>query len=287
MTAALGALVANRVSTPLYLDIRDIFTDTMQDILAGRALRHLVPFFKKIERYTVRSSERINLVSGGFEEHFRALAPDREFTVYTNGIDEEFLDIYFANPIPNPRPVILYAGNIGEGQGLHRVLPEAARQLVGRAKFLVIGDGGARIKLERAILLSGIDNIEVVPPVPRAQLLQFYKKADVLFLHLNDYDAFRRVLPSKIFEYAATGKPILAGVGGYAREFISKNISNAVVFNPCDPRGLMEGFGKLKHGLVTRKDFIRRFSRTRIMADMARDILSLSQKAKKTVDRPE
>jgi len=31
--------------------------------------------------------------------------------------------------------------------------------------------------------------------------------ADVLFLHLNAYKAFEKVLPSKIFEYAATGRP--------------------------------------------------------------------------------
>ena len=43
---------------------------------------------------------------------------------------------------------------------------------------------------------------------------------DVLFLHLNDYSAFRKVIPSKIFEYAATGKPIVAGVSGYAAEFL-------------------------------------------------------------------
>ena len=49
-----------------------------------------------------------------------------------------------------------------------------------------------------------------------------YDKASILFLHLNDYEAFYKVLPSKIFEYATTGKPIIAGVNGFAKDVISK-----------------------------------------------------------------
>ena len=61
--------------------------------------------------------------------------------------------------------------------------------------------------------------MQIIDPVSRSDLFDEYKNADVLFLHLNDYAAFRKVLPSKIFEYAATGKPILAGVAGYMQNF--------------------------------------------------------------------
>ena len=45
MTAALGAYVSRRLRVPLYLDMRDIFTDVMRDLLKGSALRLLLPFF--------------------------------------------------------------------------------------------------------------------------------------------------------------------------------------------------------------------------------------------------
>ena len=275
MTAALGAVAAKRVSAPLYLDIRDIFTDTMQDLLAGRSVRHIIPLFKVIERFTFRSATKINIVSGGFENYFRALVPRGRFSMFTNGIDEDFLGVSFVNQKPNPHPLILYAGNIGEGQGLHRVVPEAARRLEGEADFLIIGDGGAREKLEEALIRNKVSNVNLESPVPRVKILELYRQADYLFLHLNDHKAFHKVLPSKIFEYAATGKPILAGVNGYARKFIMENVSNVEVFNPCDSEGLVRSFKSLQPGVTPREDFIRRFSRTSISADMAKDILSL------------
>ncbi|MGB0538813.1 MAG: glycosyltransferase [Alloalcanivorax venustensis] len=36
MTGSLGALLARRLKAPLYLDIRDIFVDTMKDVLPGK-----------------------------------------------------------------------------------------------------------------------------------------------------------------------------------------------------------------------------------------------------------
>ncbi len=275
MTAALGALVSKRLAAPLYLDIRDIFTDTMQDVLAGRALRHIIPIFKVVERYALRSAAKINIVSEGFEDYFRALVPDRRFSIFTNGIDDDFLHVSFVNPKPNPLPIILYAGNVGEGQGLHRVVPEAARRLEGYAEFLIVGDGGARTDLESALSKAGVGNVRIEHPVTRSVLIDLYRQADFLFLHLNDHEAFHKVLPSKIFEYAATGKPILAGVKGYARKFIEDNVENATVFDPCDVKGLVDAIGLLRPGVISREDFIRRFSRSNISAAMARDILAL------------
>ena len=68
MTASLGALVVKRNKTPLYLDIRDIFTDTMSDVLAKPLNIAILPFFRRLERYTFSSATVINLVSKGFED---------------------------------------------------------------------------------------------------------------------------------------------------------------------------------------------------------------------------
>ena len=39
---------------------------------------------------------------------------------------------------------ILYAGNLGEGQGLHKIIPESAKKLEGKFEFVIIGDGGMK-----------------------------------------------------------------------------------------------------------------------------------------------
>ena len=279
MTAALGARVAKGLNAPLYLDIRDLFTDTMADVLAGSPLKALLPGFRWVEHSTFQAANRLNVVSAGFLPHLRQVAGERDYRTFTNGIDSEFLGLDFDSERTEGRsePLILYAGNIGEGQGLHEVIPEAARRLEGRARFRIIGDGGRRPVLEERLAQNGVSNVELLPPVQRSELMAHYREADILFLHLNDHAAFRKVLPSKVFEYAATGKPVLAGVGGFAAEFIEREIPGVAVFSPCSAEGLVDGFERLE-GLsspVERAEFKTKYAREAIMREMARDILEM------------
>lgn len=127
--------------------------------------------------------------------------------------------------------------------------------------------------MESAVRAAGVDNVRIEPPVPRQQLFERYRQADYLFLHLNAYQAFEKVLPSKIFEYAATGKPILAGVAGHAAEFLTQEVENAAVFPPGDVDGGERAFAKLSPQMTERSGFVQRFMRTKIMTEMAKDIL--------------
>lgn len=279
MTAVLGAYVARRGQTPLYLDIRDLFTDTMGDLLKGRLLRHVLPVFGWLEEWALRQAARINLVSAGFLPHIRSLVPSSEVSLFPNGIDEAFLDSDFSSTHRKGEslPLILYAGNMGDGQGLHRVIPGAARRLEGEARFLMIGTGGKRTELERALEQAGTKNVDLVEPIDRCELLGYYREADVLFLHLNDYPAFRRVLPSKIFEYAATGKPVVAGVKGEAAEFLEREVAGSFIFPPCDADAMVKQVQEaVRHGPKDRAEFRARFARSAIMDSMARDVLDLA-----------
>lgn len=279
MTAALGAEVARRAKAPLYLDIRDLFADTMGDLLSASPLRVLLPFFRAIENWTLKRADRVNLVSSGFLDHAVAVVPKHRYRLFTNGIDDAFLEGDFDRPsdIAQSVPLIVYAGNIGDGQGLHRILPRVAGLLNGRARFRIVGDGGRRKELESALSDQQAPNVDILPPVARLELNKHYRDADMLFLHLNDYDAFHKVLPSKIFEYAATGKPILAGVAGHAADFLRREVPGAAVFDPCDPEGMVKAFDHLLSvgAKVDRQDFCETYGRRAIMSRMATDLLDL------------
>lgn len=287
MTAALAALCARRAGAKLYLDIRDLFTDTIGDVFPSAYAWLLKAAFMRLERWTVRSADKVNLVSRGFAGHFAERYPRLALSFVTNGIDPEFIGSPSAAPEralargqARTRPLrVLYAGNIGEGQGLHHVLPMLAIRLAGRAEFKVIGDGGRRDQLTAALAAAGCHNVALQPPVARSSLLQEYRAADVLFLHLNDHDAFKKVLPSKIFEYAALGKPILAGVAGYAAEFIRQEVDNAAVFAPCDVDAAVRGLDSLRLAGAPRPAFVERYRRERLMQQLAADVRALAQSA--------
>lgn len=277
MTAALGAWIANLRKITLYLDVRDMFTDTMDDLLQGRPIKAVLPVFKVLERWTLKSAQRVNVVSPGMLPHMSRILPRHEVRAFTNGIDDDFLKLDFSSARNEP-PLIVYAGNMGDGQGLHKLIPKAAHMLGEQANFRLIGDGACRELLKKKIEQSGLTNVDLLPPVPRKQLYKHYCEADYLLLHLNDHAIFHQALPSKLFEYAATGKPILAGVSGYAVEFLSTEVPGAEVFAPCDAEDFVRAFKRIEgEHWVDREVFKEKFARRLIMQYMAKDILRVME----------
>lgn len=301
MIAVLGAWIAKRHGARFYLDVRDLFVDTIKDVLPRYLIWPAQCLFSALEYWAFNAAHHINLVSRGFESYLKIHYPNkRSLSWFTSGIDPEFLNLPISNHTSsatelgfddnalsegfcpaarrnlNDQPIltVLYAGNIGDGQGLHRIIPPLAQQLRDKVKFRIIGDGGRRIQLQAALEGLVLDNVEWIPPMSRSMLLNEYQQADILFIHLNDYPAFKKVLPSKIFEYAALGKPIWAGLSGYAAAFMAAEVGNVGIFAPCDVNDAMQKFSGLSFNHQTRTDFIQKYKREPIMQAMAQSVFS-------------
>ena len=276
-TAFLGYKIAKKSKAPLFLDIRDIFVDTMSDVLKPSVFKPIIiSFLKHIENKTFNYANHINLISEGFKEYFSKFK-NKSFSFFSNGIDNEFLkNDNSLNQIKNGNTkLIVYAGNIGEGQGLDKIVPQAAKKLGNNFTFLIYGDGGAKNKLQKEIDNLKVKNVILKDPVSRFELKSIYNTADYLFLHLNDYSAFKKVLPSKIFELATYPKTIIAGVSGYSAGFIKKEVPNSYVFNPCDIRSLV---GFLENDKTSsnfdRERFKTKFSRSTINKQLSANIIN-------------
>lgn len=277
MTASLGALVARWKDVPLYLDIRDIFVDTLGDVLPPRLARWTKGPFSALEQWTMSGASKINLVSEGFRDYFMSRHPSVPLTFFTNGIDDEFIDVGPAPPkAAGDATEVLYAGNIGEGQGLHLIIPALAQRMPD-TRFRIIGDGGRLRALQQEIAARNVTNVVLQAPVRRSDLVAASLRADVLFLHLNDYPAFQKVLPSKIFEYAALGKPVWAGVAGYSADFIQREIANAAIFPPCDVESAVRSFATLDLRPTPRPQFVARYARRNLARQFALDFLTSIQ----------
>lgn len=262
-TAYLGKVIAKKCNCPLFLDIRDIFVETMVDVLKHN------PFIKYVllksieflvERPTFKKAIHINLVSKGFESYFRKITKS-PLSFFPNGIDDAFLGLTAVTNNCDKVKIITYAGNIGEGQGLEKIIPECAELLGTSYLFKIIGDGGTRPLLEENVRKRNLNNVEIIKPMKRDELIEVYKKSHFLFLHLNNYKAFESVLPSKIFEYGATDLPMIAGVGGYAKQFINENVRNSFVFEPCDSKSLVFWLKGFQYNKFEREDFVKRYKR--------------------------
>ena len=280
-TAWLGARTKRDCGGKLVLDIRDIFTESIRDVLGPGRATWLVPILKVLERHILKAADAINVVSPGFVDYMHQHYRDVPLSLVTNGVDNEFANFRSASDGAgtNRDKVVLYAGNIGAGQALHKILPDAAAALVGDVRFITVGDGGRRRDLEKEIDVRGLQNIELHDPVDRGELIKLYAQASALLVHVDGLPAFDRVLPSKIFEYAATGKPIIAGVGSAAEKFLRLHVPGTYFFQRGQSSSLVQAIRDMNWSTVNRADFVAQFSRRRVMDEFASQMLQLGQQS--------
>lgn len=279
-TAFLGKRCAVKNHCPLYLDIRDIFVDTMKDIFKNKKIVRVTAgwVLGLIEKYTFKNANHINLISGGFKPYFEKYKKPT-YSEYSNGIDDVFIEAGKDASVDKGKPyIITYAGNMGSGQGLEKIIPEAAKKLGSDYQFRLIGDGGTRKKLEEKLNELNVENVELMNPVARKELIEYYKDSTFLFFHLNDLEAFKKVMPSKMFEYGAFDKPIIAGVGGYAAQFVEKNIPNHILFKPTDVDDFVSQMKNYQLKFERRDEFIQNFSRKSIDKKLAASIVGILKK---------
>ena len=83
-------------------------------------------------------------------------------------------------------------------------------------------------------------------------------------------------IPSKLFELSTYAKPIVAGVSGFPKIFIEKNLSGTFTFEPCCPSGLVESILRAQKNKtkINREVFIQNYSRKNINTKMSKSILN-------------
>ena len=81
------------------------------------------------------------------------------------------------------------------------------------------------------------------------------------------------MLPSKLFEYGATNIPVIAGVNGYAREFMGNYMKNDFVFDPGNSHQLCMYLQGHSYKLERRALFVNKFQRKNITGEIAKSVI--------------
>ena len=140
------------------------------------------------------------------------------------------------------KTVALYSGNIANKQGLEVVI-EAARLMQDRKDivFVICGEGPNRQNLEQ--LGSGLANVRFRDLQPENRIGDLLTMADIHLLP-QLHDAADLVLPSKLGNMLASGRPVIATVRpgtGIARELVDCGI----VVPPEVPEAIVSAIGAL------------------------------------------
>jgi hypothetical protein len=278
-TAFLGSRLARKNQAKLFLDIRDVFKETILDVykkskVISFLLNLILPFF---EKYTFNRASAINIVSPGFKDYFKNhnYGVNAKFYYNTNGIDEIFLENRPNHTIKkNKVKKIVYAGNIGSSQDLEKTLPATLDLLGKNYELHIYGDGSRKKNLVSELKNNNCSNIFIHNPIERNKLKEIYNDADILFFQLSKLDAFLRVIPSKLFEYSSFTKPIVAVVNGYCKDFIKTNLEGVFIAAPEDVNQIVKRINEIDLSLsYDRSKFINEFSRSKINSKFSKSIL--------------
>ncbi len=118
--------------------------------------------------------------------------------------------------------VVGYVGTLGMAHGLMGVLDTAEYLRGERVRFLLVGPGAEREMLMLEAARRGLENVTFISSQPKSMMPRVWSLVDVALVHLKDTPVFATVIPSKIFEAMASGKPVLlAAPEGQASELVA------------------------------------------------------------------
>ena len=270
-----GLAVARIKKATFVWDIRDITWGYAKDV-AGRS-RRLTFAARMLEKYMLHTLRRADLIVGASQGITRVLLEGgvesgRAITV-PNGISTDLLDAIVqgaAGEAENRRPVVAYAGVIGYNQSLG-VLLETARMLP-EIDFVLAGDGPELPLLKTKAGELGLGNVWFRGYLNREELLELYRRSDVLIAHVRSSPTIdATMIPIKLFEYMATGKPIIYAGRGAAAELL-EDIGCAVTVTPEDPAAMSTAIAELL-GDPERMRALGSRGRSRVRSDFHRDQL--------------
>lgn len=134
----------------------------------------------------------------------------------------------------------------GEFQKLHGIdyILEAA-SLLPDIKFRIVGKGREFISSRDKILTEGLHNIEFYSAVSYERLAELMSEASVCLGIFGKTQKAGMVIPHKVYEALAMGKPVITADTPAARDFL-ENGKTAVLCPPGDPQALAAEIQRLK-----------------------------------------
>lgn len=243
LAALAGLVLARRHGVPFFFEIRDLWPETLIQMGAlardGRASRAL----RALERYLCDSAAKVITTMPSATDYLASLGVDPQKVVWiSNGVEvERFSGLTSVAPEGRGTHLdFVYFGAFGTANALPVLVNGFARArrlgLPSNARLRLVGQGPEREKLERLVVDLGVQGaVSIEGPVLRTCIPDLAESADVLVVALLPLALYNYgVSLNKLFEYMASGRPIL--FAGHARG--NPVDEGGGVVTTCDPDGV-------------------------------------------------
>lgn len=249
-----GIVVAKKQNIPCITYVLDLWPDSLLVSKRIKQKSMIFRFFKRYSKKIYLNSSYIWVSSEEFIRYLTDLGCKTTNIIYIPNFYESELEsnqCEATRNLPNDKFNILFAGNIGKAQGLHKTVEIAklAKDLnISTFRFVIIGDGSYKKELLKSVHINSLHDYFIFKPrMCLTELIPYYKEADAFFFSLIDNKVIQKTLPGKVSGYMAFGKPIITDCVGESKNVLD-HYNGGVYFSDATS-GL-----KAIQGLISKDD---------------------------------
>jgi glycosyltransferase involved in cell wall biosynthesis len=221
--------------------------------------KFLQPIGKIIEGKNIRNANLVVAINEGLREYTIRMGAKPERTlVLRAGIDPQRYDpgidgrqIREEYGIGRADTVLFFMGWLYHFSGLQEVIEGLAKTDNKNTKLLIVGDGEAYNDLQIVINKHGMqDRVILTGKKPLHEIPKLIASSDLCLLPAHNNDIMGDIVPIKMYEYMAMGKPVISTkLPGIMKEF---GENNGVVYVDSPDEVLTKTTELIKNGEVGR-----------------------------------
>ncbi len=207
----LGLALKQTTHLPWVADFRDTWTyDPLDEVTAQSAIRLGIDRF--LERTLLRYTTRVTCVTDVAAQAIKSVCPDSRVTIIPNGYSADEIAVHDQS-VEQGRFRFVHTGSFSSSHPLRRpeLLVRAAETLRDELDFKLVFVGhltDEELRSIQPLIASG--HAIATGAVSRDEALAWQRKADVLVVVDHPREVLASNVPGKVYEYGASGKPILA-----------------------------------------------------------------------------
>ncbi|GEM_PF-5493590 len=242
--------LARKFKVPFLLELHDLWLDYLLDTHMVSRWHPAYQVIRWLETSCYKNAKKILILWPKMDLYLKNYGVPPERIVWLPlGIDFETLEkISAKSNKEDGNFVVACTARFGPASNLLEIL-QAAKILQDqghhRIKFVLIGDGPEREKLEEFVQENHLTHVEFPGMIPKEQIRKNLVDADACIAGLPDIPNYRKygTIPTKLLDYLTSGRPTIF-ITSIQESLVDKAQAGAVV-HPNQPGVLAESILKL------------------------------------------
>jgi glycosyltransferase involved in cell wall biosynthesis len=250
LNAHLGLRVAKRNNIPFVYYL----IDQLHTLLSHPLKRGLA---ERVERWNLQSADAILVINQGLKEYAKSMgARESKISVITAGVNFEMFNrdldgepVRKRYGVAQDETLLFFMGFMYDFSGLKEVAQSLLDDPSTNIKLMVVGDGDLYAPLlKMAARHNASDKIILTGKVPFDEVSSYVAAADICLLPAYRNEIMMNIVPIKMYEYMAMGKPVIATkLPGIIQEF---GFENGIFYVESAEDVVTEANGLIESGAV-------------------------------------